>query len=116
MTPIISGIVTWLKTKFPTSKAFPAPNNALRIRLDTNQYQLYFITNADEAFTAAVNIAQQPLHAPATAKHGIMIADSAATANSPQVQSAIASNFSAASVYLGYLTLHEVKKWPNTAP
>jgi RimJ/RimL family protein N-acetyltransferase len=24
MTPIISGVVSWLKTKFPSSKAFPA--------------------------------------------------------------------------------------------
>jgi hypothetical protein len=117
MTPIISSVVTWLTNKFAGSKAFPAPNDELRIRLGTGQYEIYFITNADEAFTAADSIRDKPLHHPATTKHGVIIADSATTANDPGVQSAIESNHSGdTSTYLGYLELHEVKKWPNTAP
>jgi hypothetical protein len=115
MTPIISGVVSWLKTKFPTSKAFPAPNDRLGIRLGTDQYEIYFISNADEAFTAAFNISQRPLHPPANRLRGVIIADSAATASDPAVQSAIESNHTG-DTYLGYLELHEVKKWPKTLP
>jgi hypothetical protein len=117
MTPIISGVMAWLKAKFPSSKAFPAPNDVLRVRLGTDQYEIYFVTNADEAFTAAFNIGQQPILHSATTRKGVIIADSAATASDPQVQSAIESNHSGdVATYLGYLELHEVKKWPSTAP
>jgi hypothetical protein len=117
MTPIVAGVVAWLKAKFPASKAFPAPNDRLSVRVGTDQYEIYFVTNADEAFTAAVNIGQQAILHPATSRQGVIIADSAATANDPQVQSAIESNHSGdAATYLGYLELHEVKKWPSTAP
>jgi hypothetical protein len=117
MTPIISGVVSWLKAKLPSAKAFPAPNDGLSVRVGTDQYEIYFITNADEAFTAAFNIGQRPLLHPATTRRGVILADSAATAADPQVQSAIESNHSGdAATYLGYLQLHEVKKWPSTAP
>jgi hypothetical protein len=116
MTPIISGVVSWLRAKFPSSKAFPAPNDGLSVRLGTDQYEIYFITNADEAFTAASNIGQRPLLAPATTRQGVIIADSVATASDPQVQSAIEHNHSGDATYLAYLELHEVKKWPSTAP
>jgi hypothetical protein len=107
--------VSWLKTKLGVS-AFRAPNDELSVRVGTDQYQIYFVANTQEAFMAASSIGQQPLHAPATTRRGVIIADSAATAADPQVQSAIASNFTAGSVYLGYLELHEVKKWPPNAP
>lgn len=117
MTPIIAGVVAWLKTKFPPKKTFPAPNDELSVRLDADQYQIFFINNADEAYTAATAIGQTPIHSPASIRRGVIIANSAATANDPQVQSAIESNYTgAASTYLGYLELQEVKKWPKTAP
>jgi hypothetical protein len=115
--PIISGVLAWLNVKFPGQKPFPAPNNQLQVRLGTQQYEIYYITNADDAFTAAANIGQRPLLHPATTRHGLIIADSASTAADLQVQSAINSNHSGdTSTYLGYLEFHEVKKWPNTAP
>lgn len=116
MIPIISGVVNWLKAKRPTAKSFTAPNDDLSVRVGTDQYQVFFISNADEAFTAASMISRLPLYHPATTKHGVIIATSKAVAKDPQVQSAIASNFSAASVYLGYLDIKEVKKWPPSAP
>jgi hypothetical protein len=114
--PIIAGVVAWLKAKFPTDKPFPAPNNGLQVRLDTRQYEIYFISNADEAFTAAANIHQRALRYPATTRHGVIIADSPETAASPQVQGAIDANTAGTTTYLGYLTVTQVKKWPPTAP
>ena len=117
MNPLIPGVLSWLKGKFPSEKPFPAPNNQLRVRLGTKQFEIYFITSADDAMTAAANIGQQALLHPSTTLHGVMIADSRATAEKPQVQSAINSNHSGdTSTYLGYLEFKEVKKWPNTAP
>jgi hypothetical protein len=117
VTPIIAGVVSWLRTKFPASGGgFRAPNDELRVTVGQDQYQIYFITNSQEAFVAASNINHQPLHGPATSRRGVIIADSAATANDPHVRSAIESNFSADAVYLGYLELQEVKKWPPSAP
>jgi hypothetical protein len=114
--PIMAGVLAWLKGKFPNQKPFPAPNNQLQLRLNTQQYEVYFISNADEAFTAAANISQRALLSPALTHHGVIIADSAATAADLQVQSAINSNTTGATTYLGYLTLKEVKKWPPSAP
>lgn len=114
--PIIAGVVAWLKAKFPTIKPFPAPNNGLQVRLGTEQYEIYFISNADEAFIAAANISQRALLHPATTRHGVIIADSPETAASPQVQSAIESNTGGTTTYLGYLAVTQVKKWPPTAP
>jgi hypothetical protein len=114
--PIMAGVLAWLKAKFPNQKPFPAPNNQLQLRLGTQQYEVYFISNADEAFTAAANIAQRALLAPAQTHHGVIIADSPATANDLQVQSAINSNHTGSTTYLGYLTLTQVKKWPPNAP
>ena len=114
--PILAGVLAWLKVKFPTVKPFPAPNNRLQVRLGTEQYEIYFISNADDAFTAAANISQRALLHPALTRHGIIIADSPNTTASPQVQSAIASNTTGTTTYLGYLTLTQVKKWPSTAP
>ena len=115
MTPFISGILSWLKTKFPSATAFPAPNDELIVRVGTRQYQIYFVTNKNEAFTAASRISQEPLRHPATQKVGVIVADSKATAADPQVQSAINSNYSD-TCYLGFLQYREVKKWPSTAP
>jgi len=114
--PIIAGVLAWLKAKFPPEKPFPAPNNGLQVRLGTRQFEIYFISNDDEAYTAAFNITQQPLLHPATTQHGIIIADSPATAANLKVQEAIEHNTGGATTYLGYLTVHEVKKWPATAP
>jgi hypothetical protein len=111
--PIISGVVAWLGSKFPGQKPFPAPNNQPQIRLGTVQYEIYFITNADDALTATTNISQRPILPPATSRAAVIIADLPATAARPDVQSAINSNFpSGTPVYLGYLELREVKKWP----
>jgi hypothetical protein len=114
--PILAGVLAWLNAKFPGQKPFPAPNNELQIRVGSEQYEIYFITNADEALTAAVNIGQRPLLVPSATRHGVLIADSKATANDPNVQSAINSNTTGTTTYLCYLDLKEVKKWPGTAP
>jgi hypothetical protein len=114
--PIIAGAVAWLKAKFPNVKPFTAPNNGLQVRLDTKQFQIYFISNADEAFTAAFEINQRALRYPATTRHGIIIADSPETAANPQVQGAIDANTTGTTTYLGYLTVTQVKKWPPNAP
>ena len=114
--PIVAGVVAWLKAKFPTAKPFPAPNHGLQVRLDSRQYEIYFISNADDAFTAAANIGQRALLHPAATRHGVIIADSPETAADPQVQSAIETNTQGATTYLGYLTVTQVKKWPPNAP
>jgi hypothetical protein len=49
MTPIVAGVVAWLKAKLPASKAFPAPNDRFSVRSGTDQHEIYFVTNADEA-------------------------------------------------------------------
>jgi len=111
--PIVSGIIAWLGGKFPGQKPFPAPNNQLQIRLGTQQYEIYFIASADDALTATTNIVQRPLLPPATSQIGVLIADLPATAARSDVQSTINSNRPGSiPVYLGYLELHEVKKWP----
>jgi len=116
MIPMLSGVVSWLRAKFPSQKPFPAPNDELQVRVATRQYEIYYITNKDEAFTAAANLRHRQVLLPATTRHGVIVADSKATASDPQVQSAIASNFTADTCYLGYLEFHQVKKWPSTAP
>ncbi len=116
MIPIISAVVNWLKVKRPTAKSFIAPNDDFSVRVASDQYQVFFISNADEAFTAASMISRLPLYHPATTKHGVIIATSKAVANNAEVKAAIEHNFSAASVYLGYLDFKQVKKWPPTAP
>src|SRR5262245_34016590 len=113
-TPIMAGVLAWLKGKFPSQKPFPAPNSELQLRLGTQQYQIYFITNKDEAFTAAFNISQRALLHPALTQHGVIIADGPKTAADPAVQSAINSNHTGATTYLGYLEFRQVKKWPST--
>jgi hypothetical protein len=114
--PILSGVVSWLKAKFPTEKPFPAPNDELQVRVTARQYEIYYISNKDDAFTAAFNIGQRPLLAPAATRHGVIFAESRALATNLQVQSAINSNYTGDTCYLGYLEFKVVKKWPPSAP
>jgi hypothetical protein len=116
MGPLVSGIANWLKAKFPSAKGFPAPNNELSIRVLDGQYDVFFISSVDDAMTAAASITRGIKYPQVAKRYGVMVATSAAIANDPQIQSAIASNYSADGVYLGYLELHQVKKWPPTAP
>lgn len=116
MGPIVSAVATWLKGKFPTAKGFPAPNNALSIRVTDTQYDVFFIATVDDAMTAASSIRTMQKYPLGAKRVGVIVATSEAIAKDPQIQSAVMSNYQADAVYLGYLTLNEVKKWPPTAP
>jgi len=116
MGPFVSAIATWLKGKFPTATAFQAPNDALSIRVNDTQYDIFFIGTVNDAMTAASSIRNMLKYPLAQKRVGVLVATSAAIANDPQIQSAVMSNYSADAVYLGYLTMQEVKKWPPTAP
>jgi hypothetical protein len=116
MSPLISAVAAWLKEKLPTAKAFPAPNNALSVRVGDSQYDIFFIGTVDEAMTAASSIKNMLKYPLGQKRVGVLVATSAAVANDQQIQSAVMSNYSADAVYLGYLTMQEVKKWPPTAP
>jgi hypothetical protein len=116
MSPFLSAIQTWLKGKFPSGQQFPAPNNALSIRINDTQYIMFFITDSSDAMTAASSIPKFPTYPPASKRVGVMVASSEAVANDPNVQSAIASNYTADAVYLGFMNMTQVKKWPPSAP
>jgi hypothetical protein len=116
MDPLVSAVVTWLNGKFPAAKAFPAPNNALSVRVDDTQYDVFFIETADDAMTASSSIRSMVKYPLSQKRVGVIVATSQAIADDPQIQSAVMSNYTADAVYLGYLNLQEVKKWPPTAP
>jgi len=116
MNPLVSAIATWLKGKFPTAKSFPAPNNALSVRVNDTQYDIFFIGTVDDAMTAAASISKMQPYPLGQKRVGVLVATTAAIANDPQIQSAVMTNYVADAVYLGYLNMHEVKKWPPTAP
>ena len=116
MSPFVSAIVTWLKGKFPAAPAYPAPNNALSVRVADTQYDLFFIGTPHDALTAAASI-RNGTHYPMGAKRvGVLVAVNAQVANDPNIQSTIMSNYVGDAVYLGYLTMTQVKKWPPSAP
>lgn len=116
MGPLVSAVVTWLKGKFSTATPFPAPNNALSVRVNDTQYDIFFIGTVDDAMTAARSIRGMHAYPMGPKRVGVLVASSAAVANDPQIQSAVMSNYAADAVYLGFLTMKEVKKWPPTAP
>jgi hypothetical protein len=116
MSPFLSGVITWLHSKFPTAKPFPAPNNALSVRVNDTQYDMFFIGTVDDAMTAAASVRNMIKYPAVQKRVGVLVASSETVAQDPQIQSAVMSNYQADAVYLGYLTMTEVKKWPPSAP
>ncbi len=74
MGPFISAVANWLTKKFTGAVLFPAPNNALSIRHNDTQYDVFLVGNASDAMTAAASIRTMPKYPLGVKRVGVIAA------------------------------------------